>query len=71
MSQVHFVLGIFTESGFFAVHITYVSGNLSLDQPWYGQFVVAVSVMFPIHTLILNVERYFLSTQMFFNITFG
>ena len=68
MSQVHFVLGIFTESGFFAVHITYVSGNLSLDQPWYGQFVVVVSVLFPIHTLIFNVERYFLSEIMFLNI---
>ena len=68
MSQVHFVLGIFIELGFFVVYIAYVSGNWSLDQPWYGQFVVVVSVLFPIHTLIFNVERYFLSKMMFLNI---
>ena len=68
MSQGHFVLGIFIELGFFVVYIAYVSGNWSLDQPWYGQFVVAVSVLFPIHTLIFNVERYFLSKIMFLKI---
>ena len=68
MSQVHFVLGIFIELGFFVVYIAYVSGNWSLDQPWYGQFVVVVSVLFPIHTLIFNVERYFLSKKIFLNI---
>ena len=60
MGKVYVGSGILSQLGVFLIYIAYLKRLLIIDQPWYGKAILATSVFFPTHFILLSVGKSFI-----------